>query len=358
MSDHVYRRQPARAFWSRSVSTNFDVADVYTGDALFRRGDRIVSLGSCFASRMRPFIEKAGFEYVSTEKPHPSFARHEEHAGYRSFSAAYGNIYTARQLRQLLERALGIFKPVEDRWFAPPYVIDPFRPGLRFKARSEREFDHLTTRHLLAVRKAFERATVVVFTLGLTEAWMSAIDGAVYPACPGTVAGVFDANRHIFKNFSVTEIEADLRAFIHMLRGLNSDARLVLTVSPVPLVATATKQHVLTATSYSKSVLRAAAGAIAETEPSVAYFPSYEIITGPQASHDFFEPDRREVSEKGVKTVMAALLACCDAQGAGDIAKVNAKPASEPTTAISAEIAAEISSRLADGECEEAMAAY
>ena len=40
---------------------------------------------------------------------------------------------------------------------------------------------------------------------------------------------------------------------------MNPKARLVLTVSPVPLAATASGSHVLPATIYSKSVLRAAA---------------------------------------------------------------------------------------------------
>ena len=162
-------------------------------------------------------------------------------------------------------------------------MIDPFRPGLRYPARSDREFDLLTTQHLEAVRAAIGVATVFVFTLGLTEAWESAADGAVFPACPGTIAGTFSPVKHRFHNFGVEEVREDLRSSIALLRAHNPGVRVILTVSPVPLVATATDEHVLMATTYSKSVLRAAAGEVATREPSVTYFPAFEIVTGPQA---------------------------------------------------------------------------
>jgi hypothetical protein len=47
-------------------------------------------------------------------------------------------------------------------------------------------------------------------------------------------------------------------------RFARCDLRIVLTVSPVPLVATVTGSHVVPATIYSKSVLRIAAQEIAE----------------------------------------------------------------------------------------------
>ncbi|WP_428660504.1 GSCFA domain-containing protein [Reyranella sp.] len=45
--------------------------------------------------------------------------------------------------------------------------------------------------------------------------------------------------------------------------------RFLLTVSPVPLKASASQNHVLAATTYSKSVLRAVAGQLADTYDDV-----------------------------------------------------------------------------------------
>ncbi len=344
---HPYSTQPDTAFWSRSVARNPDTRLVYTGPTpLLERSDRIMSAGSCFAANIVPWIEDAGFRYLRAERPHPAFAHLAENLGYGNFSAAYGNIYTARQLLQLLLRALGEFSPAEDRWEESPYIIDPYRPGLRFKARSHREFDTLRAQHLRAVRTAFTQASVLIFTLGLTEAWESTADGAVFPACPGTVGGTFDASRHRFRNFRVRDITEDMGLLLGRLRALNPGIRLILTVSPVPLVATATTQHVIAATVASKSILRAAAQEIAESHPGVAYFPAYELITGPQAEGRFFESDRRNVSQEGIATVMQAMLFACghgEAQQTAD------------DTAQSPDLAGDLSRTLVSAECEEMM---
>src|SRR5260221_471539 len=64
--------------------------------------------------------------------------------------------------------------------------------------------------HFAAVRQAIGEADVLVFTLGLTEAWENREDGAIYPVCPGTAAGTFDSGRHRFVNFRMSRIMDDM----------------------------------------------------------------------------------------------------------------------------------------------------
>jgi len=78
----------------------------------------------------------------------------------------------------------------------------------------------------------------------------------------------------------------------------------LLTVSPVPLIATYEPTHVLTATTYSKSVLRVAAGTLARELDWVDYFPSFEIITGSFNGGAYYQDDAREVTDAGVAHVM------------------------------------------------------
>jgi hypothetical protein len=276
-------------------------------------GQNVASAGSCFAANIVPHLEEAGFHYVRTENRPAAFGdTASDNFNYGRFSAAYGNIYTARQALQLLQRAQGKFKPTEDRWCdGKELIVDPFRPGLKFQASSNREFDLLNEQHLNNVLRAVRKADVFIFTLGLTEAWTSKIDGALFPACPGTVAGRYDPARHGFVNFSAHEVITDLSAFVDALREIQRDLRIILTVSPVPLVATATTAHVLTATTYSKSVLRVAAQEVSQSKADVLYFPAYEIVTGPQAPWDYFDPDRRQPSAQAISTVMRSFLACC-----------------------------------------------
>jgi hypothetical protein len=79
-------------------------------------------------------------------------------------------------------------------------------------------------------------------------------------------------------------------------------------VSPVPLVATYTSANVLVASSYSKAVLRAAAGEVEARHPHVAYFPSYEIISHAASFGQYLESDLREVAARGVHHVMTSFL--------------------------------------------------
>lgn len=349
MSGHPYRAQPGRAFWSRSVAAGFDPLHLTAEAEYFQPDDRVVTAGSCFAANLIPYLDSSEAEYVRTERLPRVLADMDDNLGYRTFSAAYGNIYTPRHLRQLLERAYGLFAPVEDRWYEGSDVVDPFRPGLRYPASSDEEFDLLTAQHLGAVREAMEAATVLVFTLGLTEAWEAIADGAVYPACPGTVRGTFDPTRHRFVNFTVSQIRDDLIGAIGLLREHNPACRVILTVSPVPLVATATGDHVLSATIYSKSVLRAAAGEVVGALDGVAYFPAYEIVTGPQAPEAFFEANRRDVSLLGVRTVMSALFG----QDLVDYAPAGTKP--QPAPDLPVTDLAQLSQRLTSAECDEAL---
>jgi hypothetical protein len=95
---------------------------------------------------------------------------------------------------------------------------------------------------------------------------------------------------------------------------------MILTVSPVPLVATAETDHVLTATVYSKSVLRAVAGELAAGDDCVAYFPSYELITGALARGQYFEENMRSVKPEGVAYVMQHFLEAHPPVGDGGMA--------------------------------------
>jgi hypothetical protein len=93
-----------------------------------------------------------------------------------------------------------------------------------------------------------------------------------------------------------------------LLRSVNPRARVILTVSPVPLVATAEDRHVLVSTTYSKSVLRVAAEALSRKCENATYFPSYEIVTGSFSRGAYFADDGRTVLESGVAHVMRIFL--------------------------------------------------
>lgn len=359
--NHPYRGAQPRSFWKRAFEPEWESTLLGRGAPLIRRGETVASAGSCFAANIVPYLEHAGFEYVRQTPLPPEFATvAADNFNYSRFSAAYGNIYTARQAVQLLRRALGRFRPLEDRWIAAPdLIIDPFRPGLKYPACSQCEFELLNAQHLQQVLQVIRSADVFIFTLGLTEAWLSTYDGAVFPACPGTIAGTFDPRLHQFHNFSVTEVIQDLDDLTDLLTQLNPRIRLILTVSPVPLIATATEQHVMVANTYSKSVLRVAASATVGARENVAYFPAYEIVSGPQAPHDSYGPDRREPTRAAIDAVMNSFFSCCEPHGGGIAAHPPSVPADlehQDARTAPCNLESHLSAAVAAAQCEEAAA--
>ena len=304
---------PDYAFWRRAVVNRKteDVDPVVNAQFKISETDKIASAGSCFAQHIARILKENSFNFFITELPHPLInAVDLNKYNYGVYSARYGNIYTARQLLQLFDRAYGFFLPAENYWRSESgSYIDPFRPQIQPEGfASLNELDADRKQHFNCVKTMFENMDIFIFTLGLTECWLSKEDGAAYPVCPGVAGGSFDRKKYFFHNFNVEDTVNDLRKFIKKLKGINSGCRIILTVSPVPLVATAAGRHVLTSTTYSKSVLRVAADQITNLFNNVAYFPSYEIITGNFSRGRYFGEDLRAVTSEGVEHVMRLFL--------------------------------------------------
>jgi hypothetical protein len=300
------------AFWARAVAGADPAAfdPVVNVRFAIRPEDRVATAGSCFAQYIGPALTQSGYRYFVPEDCHPMFSDGvKRRFGFGVFSCRYGNIYTARQLVQLFDRACNKWVPQEPAWRSGDRIVDPFRPHIQpwgFRSLQELEVDR--AQHFRAVRAMFGQCSVFVFTLGLTEAWVSRTDGAVFPVCPGCGAGTFDGSRYEFRNFSYEEVLDDMHRFVERIRAVNPAVRILLTVSPVALVATAEDRHVLVSTVYSKAVLRAVAGALEKSYPFLDYFPAYEIVTGPQAGNRFLDQSRRGVTDEGVAAVMRVMM--------------------------------------------------
>lgn len=229
---------------------------------------------------------------------------------YGVFSARTANIYSAAHLRWLLEMVSGArAADAAEIWEAGGRWRDSLRPVIEPDGFATLGEALRSRRSMLeGLRRAVAGADVFVFTLGLTEGWENR-EGQPYAVCPGTLAGVFDRGLHVFRNYRSAEIRAQLIDVLALLRAINPGIRLLLTVSPVPLTATASPDHVLVATTRSKSVLRAVAAELCEDLAEVDYFPSYEIITSAPARGAFWEPDLRSVAAPGVDLVMSHFFA-------------------------------------------------
>ena len=304
-----YKSFPSTSFWSKSVSlTDTALIDpIIETKFRFDKDMKIASAGSCFAQQLSSRLKEIGINYITKEPPHSLLNDSEVVLyNYNTYSARYGNIYTISQLKQLFQRAFNDSRYDSHILTSDNYFIDAYRPRIQpkgFSSRGELELDRKI--HYKAVRSVFEELDVFIFTLGLTEAWRSKLDKTTFPICPLVVSKSLRQEDYYLHNFSMDEIERNLEEFIDLLKVVNKSAKIILTVSPVPLVATGFKDHVLVSNCYSKSLLRVAAGNISAKYSNVDYFPSFEIVN---TIPGYFSNDLRTVTQKGIDHVMKVFM--------------------------------------------------
>jgi len=346
-----YSDLPRHAFWrSCREDPGFLTSAIYQPKFRLSPGMKVATAGSCFAQHIGAYIRASELELVDVEPAPPGMAGETAaRFGYGLFSGRYGNVYTARQLRQLVEDAFSGTVHDEAIWTRDGRYFDALRPNVEPDGlASPGEVRAQRHDHLRRVRRIFDAADVFIFTLGLTEAWADRETGVVFPTAPGVVAGTYDPARHRFRNFGMAETFEDLATALELIRLARPGLKTILTVSPVPLTATASGRHVLVATTYSKSVLRAVAGEMAALDPATDYFPSYEIITGLPFGARYYKENLRNVTREGVAAAMSAFFA----------AQNGLSPAAEPTGTARCDPPDAAEDGADDAEiCEEAMLA-
>ena len=342
----VFDDLPPSAFWRSGVVEPgpADLTGLFQPKFRITRDMAVATAGSCFAQHVGRALRSAGLNVLDVEPAPPGLDDAAARSfGFNLYSARYGNIYTPRQLRQLVVDTAALTLRDEAFWTRDTQVIDALRPNVEPEGcTSLAEARALRLFHLGRLATLFTRTELFVFTLGMTESWEDSATGTIFPSAPGVLAAPPADRSVIFRNFSFSEILQDLAAIRQLLQAFNPAMRFLLTVSPVPLTATASGRHVLQATTTSKAILRAALDEFCRDKPDVDYVPSYEVINHPAARGRFFTSNLRSVTPEGVSLVMANFL---HAHGLS--------PASEAATPAPAVIEAEPDFEVI---CEEALA--
>jgi hypothetical protein len=349
MSENPYTNLPPEAYWRTGVADlhPLEMQGLWKPKFPIPRNAPIATAGSCFAQHISKAMQARGYNWLDSEPAPPILSEKLRKAyNYGIFTFRTGNIYSAALLDQWVRWALGHEEPPDLVFEDDGRFFDPFRPAIQpggFDSRAAVLKARADT--LQAMAKALTEMKVLVFTLGLTEGWVDGKSGHVYPVCPGTIAGAFEPDRHEFRNWNFPDIMRSLTHAFDAIRVANPGARFLLTVSPVPLTATASGKHVLVATTYSKSVLRAVAGSISQSRKDTDYFPSYEIIAGAPYRAMFYDPNLRTVTPKGVEHVMSHFFGAFGADAA----------AAPPKPAVGKDRTSAVEQTADDVVCEEAL---
>jgi hypothetical protein len=310
MADNPYSSLPDHRFWRKAVTAvpPFALDPLVTAPFMVSREDKVATAGSCFAQEIAHRLQASGFHYYLAEQPPLGMSAAEaDRRNYSMYSCRYGNLYTTAQFLQLIDRAYGRFQPDLDVWTRSEdgRFVDPFRPRIEpdgYASADDMRADR--QKHLAAVRHMIETMDVFVFTFGHTETWRHKKDGAILQLAPGVAGGEWDPGVYEFYNMSVSEVIRDFLAAVDKVRAVNPKVRIVLSVSPVGIIATYENRHVLESNSAIKAILRAAADEVVRSRPDIAYFPSYDLVTAAPNAARFYTDDTRRINSFGIDRTM------------------------------------------------------
>lgn len=315
MVKNPYSDLPKSAFWKTGVAQEspYSIEGIYKKKFNIPANAKIATAGSCFAQHISRHLKKNGYNVLDVEPPSLGLPEnlHQKY-GFSMYSARYGNIYTVRQLLQLAQEVAGESTPQNYIWEKNGKFYDALRPTVEPDGLdSPEEVVEHRQFHLSRVKELFENLDIFIFTLGLTEMWVHQESGTVYPTAPGTLIGKFSEDLYAFQNAKFSQIIGDFNLFQRVLKKIRGGKsfKCLLTVSPVPLTATASGMHVLAATMYSKSTLRSVAGQLSTNQAHIDYFPSYEIVTNPRMHSSAFSDNLRSVRNETVEIVMKHFFA-------------------------------------------------
>jgi hypothetical protein len=270
-----------------------------------RRDDKFYAIGSCFARGIESSL--TGHKII-VESAAPEFAElqpaNKELSGL-GFTNKYNTYSILNELRWALDPDAvfpqeSIVQVTKTTWYDPHT-----NPSLALADLAET----LERRAMMqAVTKRIKHCRAVIVTLGLAEVWRDVKADVFVNRTPIPSLFKTQPGRYEFHLTSFAENWANLEAIYALITQYgHSDVRIVVTVSPVPLMNTFSTMDIVVANTWAKSLLRAVAQEWATAHPNVDYFPSYEIVQSSDRAA-VWERDLRHVKGAGAHHITELFL--------------------------------------------------
>jgi hypothetical protein len=268
-----------------------------------RREDKVFAIGSCFARGIEWALAGQGMEVLSRTAEFDSLPamNNEPESG---FTNKYNTFSIYNELRWALD-PIAEFPQDSIVDLGNGTFYDPHtNPALQLGDLEET----LRRRQLIrAVTSRISECRVVVITLGLIEVWRDKAANVFMNRVIPDILSLYPGRYELHITNSADNL-SNLEAIHALLKEFgHPDVQIVVTVSPVPLLATFSNEDVVIANTYSKSLLRTVAQEWAAKYENVHYFPSYEIVqnSDPRVT---WEEDRRHVKGEVVQHIMRLFL--------------------------------------------------
>ncbi|MEM7525068.1 MAG: GSCFA domain-containing protein [Pseudomonadota bacterium] len=239
-------------------------------------GTQVTAFGSCFAANISNWLTKRSYNVLNKA----------EDAG-KSYVVACGEgMVNSFVILQQFEWAWEGKVFDQDLWHGYDTTAYGYDPEVQAQTK-----------------KMFDETDVFILTFGLSEIWYDEPTGNVFWRTIPKDA--YDPERHKFRVSSVEENKDNMRKIYNLIRKHRPDAKVIFTLSPIPLQATFRDNSCMTSNAVSKGVLRIAIDEIyreLRDEGVLHYWPSYELVT--DAFSQPYKHDRRHPEDKVLDYIM------------------------------------------------------
>jgi hypothetical protein len=266
------------------------------------RNDEIFAIGSCFARSVEHALGLRGLSVLSLTEAFDGFPLIEGAGRPIGFTNKYNPPSILNELRWALDPESTYpqeaFVAMQDGTWMDPHANPTLVHGNLETTKARRQLLSETFSNIA-------RCRCVVITLGLIEAWFDTKTNLYLNGSPPRSE---IGERFRFRVLSFDEVRETLNDIYGLLvRFGHPRVQVVVTVSPVPLMATFRSQDVVLANSASKALLRAAVDEWVRGKQNVHYFPSFEIVMNSNPALTW-ELDRRHVKWEVVDHIMDLFL--------------------------------------------------
>ena len=222
---------------------------------LFHQNSNIFTMGSCFAANLSDSLEK----------------NRKGGKGYNNTLHTPSSVNNTFAIYQFFKWALTGEIDANGYWYegdASKWI--PKNTQIEFK-------------------EWLSQAEGFVFTMGLSEIWKDLETNKVFWRAVPSDLHKKNKLRYKFELSTVDENLNNIKNLIRLIKEhLGEDIPIILTISPVPLMATFRNISCITADNVSKSILRVAVDSVMNMGmENVYYWPSYEIIKEISAHRNF-----------------------------------------------------------------------
>lgn len=291
--------------WKRFVQLNAITID--PSNRFLKKNDKIMTIGSCFANEIRKsFIKSNNFQML----PKVDQSLKESFCEYFKNSYTENGIwdvmphfqcYNTFSIVQEFEKVFGNFKQSDNDFFKingysleKEIYVDPYRRYI--EAKTFEDFVKIKNEMDESFKNGVFESDLIIITLGMTELFKRKDNNlAVCQFEPRLKDFIYFENSTFEQNYN------NLNRICKLVFNNFPNKKIIVTVSPIPLLQTFRNCDIFIANTQSKSILRSVIGELESKWTNLHYFPSFEIAN---LFENGFQDDKRHVNRELIDFIL------------------------------------------------------